>query len=114
MAGAGRFGPSFLLNSIIIEVRAAPRNVQIQMVIGLGLALGLARFDVLRPAPDVQIQIAIGLGLALGLARFALVWLGLARCMKAFGHSGHLQLAWFGARFGHVGAVSDVSWCSNF
>ena len=54
------------------------------------------------------------LGLALGLARFALVWLGVARCMKAFGHSGHLQLAWFGARFGHVGAVSDVSWCSNF
>ena len=46
-------------------------------------ALGLARFGVLRLAPDVQIQIAIGLGLALGLARFALVWLGVARCMEA-------------------------------
>ena len=45
--------------------------------------LGLARFGVLRLAPDVQIQIAIGLGLALGLARFALVWLGVARCMEA-------------------------------
>ena len=83
MAGTGRFGVSFFVNSIIIEVRAAPCNIQMHLVIRLGLALGLARFSVLRLAPDVQIQIAIGLGLALGLARFALVWLGVARCMEA-------------------------------
>ena len=43
------------------------------MATGLGLTLGLARFDGWRLAPDVQIQIAIGLGVTLGLARFG-VW----------------------------------------
>ena len=49
----------------------------------LGLTLGLAWFGVWYLAPVVQIQMVIALGLALGLARFALVWLGVARCMEA-------------------------------
>ena len=39
---------------------------------GLGLTLGLAWFGVWYLAPVVQIQMVIALGLALGLARFGL------------------------------------------
>ena len=39
----------------------------------LGLALGLARFEVWYLAPVVQMQRAVGLGLTFGLARFGLV-----------------------------------------
>ena len=70
VAETDRFGVSFLLISIIIEARAAMSNVQMQIEIGLGLTLGLARFVVWRLAQNVQIQMAIGLGLTLGLARF--------------------------------------------
>ena len=70
VAESDRFGLPCLLNNIIIEIRAATSNVRMQMEIGLGLALGLARFVVWRLAQDVQIQMEIGLGLTLGLARF--------------------------------------------
>ena len=60
VAETDRFGVSFLLISIIIKARAAMSNVQMQIEIGLGLTLGLARFVDWRLAKKVQIQKASG------------------------------------------------------